>query len=91
MPSVMDTVKLRDKLMRLSPPLRNQLITDSVSWLESDERPKCKAEHHSFLIDFENALQSLLNQQQLDPVWFTKLSQTYGSFPFFDRFVRRTL
>ena len=91
MPSVMDTVKLRDKLTRLSTPLRNQIITDTVAWLESEERPKCKPEHLSFLIDFENSLQSLLNQQKMDPSWVIKNAQTYASFPFFDHFVRRTL
>lgn len=91
MPSVMDNIKLRDKLIRLSVPLRNQVITDTVAWLESEERPKCKPEHLSYLIDFENSLQSLLNQQKIEPAWFPKIAQTYGTFPFYDRFVRRTL
>lgn len=91
MPSVMDTIKWRDKWIRLSPSLRNQVITDSIAWLESDERPKCKPEHLSHLINFENALQSLLNQQKVAESWFSLNANTYGSFPFFASFLRRVL
>ena len=91
MPSVMDTIKWKDKWIRLAPPIRNQLITDSIAWLESEERPKCKPEHLSHLINFENDLQDLLNQQKILESWFSQKSQTYGSFPFFSAFIRRVL
>ena len=91
MPSVMDTIKWRDKWVRLSPAIRNSMITDSISWLESEERPKCKPDHVSHLINFENELQNLLNQQKISETWFSKSAQTYGSFPFFASFIRRVL
>ena len=91
MPSVMDTIKWRDKWSRLSTPIRNQLITDLIAWLESDERPKCKPEHISHLINFENDLQNLLNQQTVAESWFSQRAQTYSSFPFFAAFIRRVL
>lgn len=87
----MDTIKWRDKWIRLTPSLRNQIITDSIAFLESEERPKCKPEHLSHLINFENALQSLLNQQKVSESWFSQNAQTYGSFPFFAAFIRRVL
>jgi hypothetical protein len=87
----MDTIKWRDKWIRLSPSLRNQVITDTIAWLESEERPKCKPEHLSHLINFENTLQSLLNQQKVAESWFSLNANTYGSFPFFANFLRRVL
>ncbi len=87
----MDTIKWRDKWIRLSSSLRNSLITDTVAWLESEERPKCKPEHVTHLINFENDLQNLLNQQKISETWFTTTAQTYGSFPFFAAFIRRVL
>jgi hypothetical protein len=91
MPSTMDIIKWRDKWIRLSTSLRNSAITDTIAWLESDERPKCKAEHVSHLINFENELQNLLNQQKISESWFISSAQTYGSFPFFSAFIRRIL
>lgn len=91
MPSVMDTIKWRDKWIRMSASLRNSMITDTTAWLESEERPKCKPEHLSHLINFENELQNLLNQQKISEAWFSRTSQTYGSFPFFAGFLRRVL
>lgn len=91
MPSVMDTIRWRDKWIRFSPSIRNQVITDTIAWLESEERPKCKPEHLSHLIQFENSLQSLLNQQKVAESYFTLNANTYGSFPFFASFIRRIL
>ena len=87
----MDLIKWRDKWSRLTPALRNVVLTDTIAWLESDERPKCKPEHLSHLINFENELQSFLNHQQIADTWFVKAGQTYGSFPFFAAFIRRIL
>lgn len=89
MPSVMDNLRFRDKFLRMNVQMRNQFITESIAWLESDERPKCKPEQLSHLINFENALQGLLNQQQIPATWFTQTSQTYGTFIFYDKFLRR--
>ena len=91
MPSVMDTIKWREKWIRLSPSLRNGVITDTISWLESEERPKCKPEHLSELINFENDLQNLLNQQTIAESWFTQKANTYARFPFYAAFIRRIL
>jgi hypothetical protein len=91
MPSVMDTIKWREKWSRLPVPMRNTIIIDTISWLESNERPKCKPEHLSYLINFENDLQNLLNQQKIVETWFTQTANTYGSFPFFSAFLRRIL
>ncbi len=87
----MDTIKWRDKWTRLTPSLRNQVITDTLSFLESEERPKCRPEHLSHLVQFENDLQNLLNQQKIAEGWFTQRATTYGSFPFFAAFIRRVL
>lgn len=87
----MDIIKLRDKMTRLSPQLRNQVITDTIAWLESDERPKCKPDHLHHLVNFENELQGLLNQSKLQEQWFVQAAQTYGSFPFYERFIKRVL
>lgn len=91
MPSVMDTIKWKDKWLRLSPSLRNGVIADTIAWLESDERPKCKPEHLSHLVNFENDLQSLLNEQKIAESWFSQKGNTYASFPFFASFIRRVL
>ena len=87
----MDNIRFRTKFTGMKVPERNQFITDSVSWLESSIRPDCKPEHLSFLIDFENELQQQLNQTNIPAVWFQKVSTVYGSFPFYERFIRRTL
>jgi len=87
----MDIIKLRDKWVRMPTNMRNIVLTNAVAWLESDERPTVKPEHLSHLIDFENQLQQLLNQPRISEQWFVQMAQTYGSFPFFDRFVRKNL
>lgn len=91
MPSVMDTIKWRDKWIRLSAPMRNTIITDTVAWLESEQRPRCRPEHLTHLVNFENDLQSLLNQQKIQDGWFGLRANTYGSFPFFAAFIHRIL
>jgi len=90
MPSTMDLIQWRDKMQRLPVIMRNVIITDAVAWLESEERGKCKPEHVSFLVDFENQLQQQLNQRPVDG-WYIQMGQTYGSFPFFDRYIRKVL
>ena len=91
MPSTMDIIRFRDKFARVSTPIRNQLISDGIAHLESVERPKCKPDHLAHLITFENELQQQLNQKQIPEGWFIKAGQTYGSFPFFDGFLRKIL
>ncbi len=91
MPSVMDNIRFRNKFLSVKAPQRNQLIMEMVAWLESTARPDIKPEHLSFLIDFENALQSQLNQQTISEAWFSQLWSTYSSFPFYERFLRKFL
>ena len=88
MPSVMDLIRWKDKWSRMNSSVRNTLITDAIAWLESEERPKCKPEHVMHLVNFENELQKHLNQPSIPPGWFTTTGQTYGSFPFFEKFLR---
>ena len=87
----MDNLRFRTKFSTMAKQQRNQLITEMVSWLESNIRPDIKPEQLSFLIDFENALQQQLNQDKISDAWFQQLWSTYGSFPFYDRFVRKYL
>jgi hypothetical protein len=87
----MDVLRFRDKFQRYTVSIRNQILTDSIAFLESTERPKCKPEHLSHLINFENELQQHLNQPRVPDAWFTSAMQTYGSFPFFEAFIRRSL
>jgi hypothetical protein len=91
MPSAMDLIKWRDKWCKLTPVLRNAVIIDTIAWLQSDERPKCKPEHLSHLINFDNELQKMLNEKVLNQGWFITAGQTYGSFPFFASFIRKVL
>ena len=91
MPSTMDLIQWRDKMQRLPVSMRNVMLTDAISWLESEERGKCKPEHVSFLVDFENQLQQQLNLIKIADGWYIQVGQTYGSFPFFDRYIRRVL
>jgi hypothetical protein len=91
MPSVMDTLRFHEKFQRLPMNLRNQVITDMIAWLEKEERPKCKPEHLSQLINFENELQRQLNEKHVPQVWFQHLATTYGPMPFYDKFLRRML
>jgi hypothetical protein len=70
-------------------PLRNQVIMDSISRLESDVRPSTKAEHLGHLVNFENELQQFLNQQKIDEGKLQRMCNTYASFPFFERFLQK--
>lgn len=87
----MDNLRFRTKFSTMGKQQRNQLIPEMVAWLESSIRPDVKPEHLSFLIDFENALQQQLNQNKIPDTWFQQLWSTYGSFPFYERFVRKYL
>ena len=89
MPSVMDNIRFRDKFMKMKMSLRNQFITETIAWLESEERAKCKPEHLEHLTNFENELQQQLNKETIAPAWFPPLSVTYAPFPFYDKFLRR--
>lgn len=85
----MDVLRFRTKFQQVPATVRNQIITDTIAWLESTERPKCKPEHLSHLVNFENDLQRFLNQPKVPDTWFTTAMQTYGSFPFFEAYIRR--
>ena len=87
----MDIIRFRNKFIAMKTPQRNQFITDTLSWLESEERPKCKSEHVAHLVNFENELQQRLNEPTIEESWFTRVAQTYGSFPFYAAFIRRIL
>lgn len=89
MPSVADLLHWRDKMQRMGGAARNMVITDGIAWLESEERAKCKPEHVEHLVNFENLLQQQLNQQRIPDTWYITTGQTYSSFPFFDRFIKR--
>lgn len=91
MPSVMDSLRFHEKFQRLPTFLRNQIITDTISWLEAEEKPKCKPEHLSHLTNFENELQSQLNQPHVAQVWVQHLMTTYSSMPFYEKFLRKML
>jgi hypothetical protein len=91
MPSVMDTIRFHEKFQSLSTSFRNQIIKDTITWLEKEERAKCKPENLTMLIAFENELQSQLNQPHVSQVWFQHFSSTYRSMPFYDKFIRRML
>jgi hypothetical protein len=85
----MDIIQWRDKMQRMALASRNIVLTDGIAWLESEERPKCKPEHVEHLVNFENALQQHLNVQRIPDGWYITAAQTYGSFPFFDRYLKR--
>jgi hypothetical protein len=87
----MDVLRFRTKYQQAPATVRNQIITDTIAWLESTERAKCKPEHLSHLINFENELQQHLNQAKVPDAWFTTAMQTYGRFPFFEAYIRRGL
>ena len=89
MPSVMDNLRFYNKFAALKVQQRNQVITDAIAWLESTARPTVKPENLSFLIDFDNQLQEQLNQPSIPNGWSTKMMQTYGSFPFYDAFLKK--
>ena len=85
----MDSLRVFTKLSAMKVQQRNQVITDTIAWLESSVRPNVKPDHLSFLVDFENELQQQLNQPTLSNTWQTKMMQTYGNFPFYDAFLRK--
>ena len=85
----MDTIRFANKFSSMKVPQRNQMITDTIAWLESTVRPTVKPEHLSFLVEFENELQQQLNQPTISNAWSSKIMQTYGNFPFYDAFLRR--
>ena len=85
----MDNIRFRNNFQTMKKPLRNQCITDTIAWLESQVRPSVKPEHLSFLIDFENALQSQLNAEKIPETWFNQIATTYGNFPFYEKFLNR--
>ncbi len=87
----MDNLRFRNKFSTMKTAQRNQMIIEMVAWLESSIRPDIKPEQLSFLIDFENTLQSQLNQNTIPETWFQQLWSTYGSFPFYERFLRKVL
>jgi hypothetical protein len=91
MPSVMDTLRFHEKFQRLPTSLRNQIIKDTITWLEKEEKVKCTPENLSMFIAFENELQSQLNQPHVPQVWFHHFTATYGSMPFYDKFIRKML
>jgi hypothetical protein len=87
----MDTLRFHEKFQRLPTSVRNQIITDMISWLEKEERVKCKSEDLNDLTNFENELKTQLNQTHVPQVWFHHFTTTYGSMPFYDKFIRRML
>jgi hypothetical protein len=89
MPSVMDTIRWKDKLLRMNASMRNQVINESITWLDSEERPKCKPEQLPHLIQFQTEFKQLLTKEVIPETWFTMAAQTYGRFPFYDHLLKR--
>lgn len=89
MPSVKDFVNFKLTFSRMDKGTRNQAITDTITWLESEERPKVQGDALSALINLENHFQSALNVERVPDSWFTTFQFTYSSFPFMDKTLRR--
>jgi hypothetical protein len=90
MPSVMDFINFKTKFSRMGKGIRNTFITDSISWLESEERPRLQnPDHLSPLVNLENHLQSALNLDKVPETWFSIFQSAYGTFPFTEKLLRR--
>jgi len=90
MPSVMDFITFKDKFSRMGKGMRNVFITETVAWLESEERARLQnPDHLSHLVNLENHLQSALNLEKVPETWFTTFQFTYASFPFTEKLLRR--
>ena len=90
MPSVMDFITFKDKFSRMGKGMRNVFITETVAWLESEERARLQnPEHLSHLVNLENHLQSALNLDRVPDTWFTTFQFAYASFPFTEKLLRR--
>ena len=90
MPSVMDFITFKERFTRMGKGMRNAFITETVAWLESEERGKLQnPEHLSHLVNLENHFQSALNLDKVPESWFTTFQFTYASFPFTEKLLRR--
>lgn len=89
MPSVKDFLNFKTTFSRMDKGSRNQCITDTIAWLETEERPKYQGDTLSALINLENHFQSALNLNKVPDTWFTTFQFTYASFPFMDKVLRR--
>jgi hypothetical protein len=86
----MDFVNFKNKFSRMGKGMRNAFLTETVAWLESEERPRLTDPSHlSYLVNLENHLQSALNLEKVPEAWFTTFQFTYASFPFTDKLLRR--
>lgn len=86
----MDFITFKEKFTRMGKGMRNVFITETVAWLESEERAKLtNPEHLPHLINLENHLQSALNLEKVPEAWFSTFQFSYGSFPFMEKLLRR--
>jgi len=90
MPSVMDFINFKNKFSQMGKGPRNAFITETVAWLESEERHKLThPDQLTHLINLENHLQAALNLEKVPETWFTTFQFTYSSFPFTEKLLRR--
>ena len=90
MPSVMDFINFKNRFQALGKGGRNQFIPITITWLESDERPKlANPDHLAHLVNLENHLQSALNLDRVPETWFSIFQSAYGTFPFTEKLLRR--
>ena len=88
MPSVMDTLRLANKLSALKQQQRAILIPGWIDWLDTVKQ-NTKPEHVSSLTEFQKELKSLLDQESLPTGWSLRIMQTYSNYPFYEGFLRR--
>lgn len=86
----MDFINFKTKFSGMGKGMRNAFITETIAWLESEERPKLtNPEHLPHLINLENHLQAALNLDKVPEGWFNQFQFSYGSFPFMEKLLRR--
>jgi hypothetical protein len=86
----MDFINFKEKFTRMGKGMRNVFITETIGWLESEERGKLtNPDHLSHLVNLENHLQAALNLDKVPDAWFSTFQFSYGSFSFTDKLLRR--
>ena len=86
----MDFINFKTKFSRMGKGMRNSFITETVAWLESEERSRLSnPDHLSHLVNLETHLQSALNLEKVPDTWFSIFQSAYSSFPFTEKLLRR--
>ena len=92
MPSAHELYRLSKYMNEMSIQDRNQMIANTITIIETDERDRClHATESSELAAFANSLKAVMQTSRIEFTWYHQLFKDNKNNGYFVRFLKRVL